>query len=148
LFGELRALIFELRPPALEAEGLAATVRKHLDVVGRAHGLAVEVSTGGEGPLPVVVERELFRIVQEAVTNAVRHAQASSLAVTIEVGADAATVTIRDDGVGFDPGARLIRSRRLGLTSMRERAHALGGRLVIESAPGAGTEVRAEVPVG
>lgn len=148
IFGELRALVFELRPPALEAEGLAATVRKHLDVVGRAHGLAVEVSTGGERPLPSEVERELFRIVQEAVTNAVRHAHASSIAVTIDVGTDAATVVIRDDGVGFDPGARLIRSRRLGLTSMRERAHALGGRLVIESAPGAGTEVRAEVPVG
>lgn len=148
LFGELRALVFELRPPALEAEGLAATVRKHLDVVGRAHGLAVEVSPGGERPLPSEVERELFRIVQEAVTNAVRHAHASSIAVTIDVGTDAATVVIRDDGVGFDPGARLIRSRRLGLTSMRERAHALGGRLVIESAPGAGTEVRAEVPVG
>ena len=148
LFGELRALVFELRPPALEAEGLAATVRKHLDVVGRAHGLAVEVSTARDGRLPPVVERELFRIVQEAVTNAVRHARASSLAVGIDVGEDKAEVTIRDDGVGFDPGARLIRSRRLGLTSMRERAHALGGRVVIESAPGAGTEVRAEVPGG
>jgi signal transduction histidine kinase len=57
-------------------------------------------------------------------------------------------VEVRDDGVGFDPGARGIRSRRMGLTSMSDRAEALGGQLVIESAAGAGTVVRAEVPVG
>jgi signal transduction histidine kinase len=147
LFGQLRSLIFELRPPALDAEGLAATVRKHLDVVGRAHGLAVEVTTSGDTRLAPDLEHELFRIVQEAVTNAVRHADASSLSVTLELGRAGVVLTVRDDGVGFDPDARSIRSRRLGLTSMRERAKALGGTLTIESSRGSGTTLRAEVPV-
>jgi signal transduction histidine kinase len=147
LFTELRSLIFELRPPALESEGLAATIRKHLEVVGRAHGLEVSVSNNGETALAPEVERELFRIVQEAVTNAVRHAKASSLSVSFDVGAQQAALTVHDDGVGFDPDARAIRSRRLGLTSMRERAQALGGTFDVESSD-AGTTVRVEVPVG
>ncbi|HMC52964.1 MAG TPA: GAF domain-containing sensor histidine kinase [Acidimicrobiales bacterium] len=147
LFGELRSLIFELRPPALAADGLAATVRKHLDVVGRANDLAVEVSAEGGARLPDDVEVELFRIAQEAVANVVRHARASSLAVSLEVAPGGAALSIRDDGVGFDPDARQVRSRRLGLTSMRERAQGLGGKLSIESSPGAGTTVRVEVPL-
>ena len=146
LFGELRSLIFELRPPSLEPDGLAATVRKHLDVVGRTHGLDVDVRTSGERPLSPDVEHELFRIVQEAVTNAVRHAGASSLAVGLDIGPERVVLSVTDDGHGFDPTARGIRSRRLGLTSMRERAHALGGNLKIESSPGGGTAVRVEVP--
>lgn len=147
LFVELRSLIFELRPPALEADGLAGTVRKHLEVVGRANDLAVAVTATGERRLPEAVEHELFRIVQEAVTNVVRHAGASSLAVTIDLGPGRATVTVGDDGVGFVPDARPVRSRRLGLTSMRERAQGLGGSLAIDSSPGKGTTVRVEVPV-
>jgi len=157
-FAELRALVFELRPPALESDGLVTTLRKHLDVAGRAHGLRVTLHTAGEDRLSPRVERELFRIVQEAVTNVLRHARASTLEVDLAfgdthgrasragLGGGAVTVTVRDDGVGFDPDARSIRSRRLGLTSMRERARALGGGLTLQSAPGAGTTVRVEVP--
>jgi signal transduction histidine kinase len=148
LFGELRSLIFELRPPALDQDGLSATVRKHLEVVGRAHDLAVEMSATGDGRLSQVAEREAFRIVQEAVTNVVRHAHASSLTVTLDIERDRATFSVGDDGVGFDPSARTIRSRRLGLTSMRERAQGLGGKLTVDSHPGKGTTVRLEVPVG
>lgn len=148
LFDELRSLVFELRPPALDAEGLAATVRKHLEVVGRANDLRVDVTvTGSDDALPSTVEHELFRIVQEAATNAVRHAHASAVRVRLEFGPDRAVVTVADDGVGFDPDARQIRSRRLGLTSMRERAQALGGAFAIDSSPDAGTTVRVEVPV-
>ena len=146
LFGELRSLIFELRPPALAADGLAATVRKHLEVVGRAHGLAVEVAVTGDGRLAEQTERELFRIFQEAVANAVRHAGASSLTVALDVGGERISMRVTDDGKGFDPAARAIRSRRLGLTSMRERAHSLGGTLTVDSAPGRGTTVRVDVP--
>ena len=146
-FAELRVLVFELRPPALEDDGLAATLTKHLAVVGRAHGLAVAVSAAGHAELPADVERELFRIVQEAVSNAVRHARAKSLDVSLVFGGSAVTASVRDDGVGFDPGARAVRSRHLGLTSMRERAAALGGRLVVDSAAGKGTTVRVEVPL-
>ena len=147
VFGELRGLIFELRPPALGDDGLAATLRKHLDVVSRAHGLRVSLSATGDERLPEDVERELFRIVQEAVGNAVRHARGSALEVTLHYGDDVVAASVRDDGVGFDPAARAVRSRHLGLTSMRERAAALGGKVVVESSPGNGTTVRVEVPV-
>jgi signal transduction histidine kinase len=146
LFGELRSLIFELRPPSLGPEGLAETVRKHLEVVGRANGLDVDVRASGRRRLPPDVERELFRILQEAVTNAVRHAGASSLSVGLDIGKSGVSLVVSDDGKGFDPTARAIRSRRLGLTSMRERAQALGGKLSIVSAPGEGTTVRVDVP--
>ncbi|MGH9179049.1 MAG: histidine kinase [Acidimicrobiales bacterium] len=149
VFAELRVLVFELRPPALAEDGLVATLGKHLDVVGRAHGLAVRLRTEGDGAarLGPDRERELLRIVQEALTNAVRHAGATSLEVVLAFGPGAVSATVRDDGRGFDPEARAIRSRRLGLTSIRERAQAMGGRAVIESAPGQGTTVRVEVPV-
>jgi signal transduction histidine kinase len=140
--------VFELRPPALDADGLAATVRKHLEVVGRANDLRIDVTVvGTDDALSSNVEHELFRIVQEAATNAVRHAHANALRVALELGPDRAVVTVADDGVGFDAGERRIRSRRLGLTSMRERAQALGGTFAIDSAPGAGTTIRVEVPV-
>jgi signal transduction histidine kinase len=147
-FRELRTLIFELRPPALEADGLAETVRKHLEVVGRAHGLAVKVTTSGARRLPAQQEAAIYRIVQEAVTNVVRHARATTVEVHLAVDDGGASVLVGDDGVGFDPAARAIRARHLGLTSMRERAQALGGTWVVESAPGAGTVVRVEVPRG
>ena len=147
-FRELRTLVFELRPPALEADGLAETVRKHLEVVGRAHGLAVRVSTRFDPRPPVEVEAAIYRIVQEAVTNVVRHAQATTIDVDLTVDDEVASVQVRDDGIGFDPSARAIRSRHLGLTSMRERAQAAGGTCTIESSPGAGTAVRVQVPLG
>ena len=147
-FRELRSLIFELRPAALATDGLAETLRKHLDVVGRTHRLAVAVRAEGERRPPPEVEAALFRIVQEAVNNVVRHARASSVEVVLRLGPESASVTVTDDGRGFDPAARSIRSRRLGLTSMKERAQAAGGRLTVESLPGAGTTVRVEVPLG
>lgn len=146
--GELRSMVFELRPPDLEADGLVATVRKDLDVLGRAHGLSADLRVHGELEVDSAVEIELYRIVQEALNNAVRHAQAESITVDLAAGGGTVTIAVRDDGVGFDPGARAIRERRLGLTSMRERAQGLGGKVVVESAPGSGTIVRVEVPGG
>ncbi len=147
-FAELRTLIFELRPPALEADGLAETVRKHLDVVGRAHRLAVRVTTTGDRRLAAIQEGAVYRIVQEAVTNVVRHARATTINVHLSIGDEGAAARIADDGVGFDPSARAIRARHLGLTSMRERAQALGGTCTVESTPGEGTTVVVEVPHG
>ena len=143
---ELRSLIFELRPPRLEADGLLATVGKDLEVLGRAHGLKADLRVHGTPELASTVEVELYRIVQEALNNAVRHARAESVAVDVDATDGTVTITVRDDGVGFDPAARAIRERRLGLTSMRERAEALGGTLTIETAPRSGTTVRVEVP--
>jgi signal transduction histidine kinase len=145
---ELRSLIFELRPPRLEADGLVATVGKDLEVLGRAHGLKADLRVHGTPELASSVEVELYRIVQEALNNVVRHARAESVAVDVDAGDRTVTITVRDDGVGFDSAARAIRERRLGLTSMRERADSLGGTLTIETAPRSGTTVRVEVPGG
>jgi signal transduction histidine kinase len=145
---ELRSLIFELRPPQLEADGLVATIGKDLEVLGRAHGLKADLRVDGTPELDSDVELELYRIVQEALNNAVRHAQADTVEVDVEARDDGVTIVVHDDGVGFDPAARSIRERRLGLTSMRERAERLGGTFSVESSPGAGTTVRVEVPGG
>jgi signal transduction histidine kinase len=99
----------------------------------------------GEPDLEGRTEHEVFRIVQEALTNAVRHSHAGKVTVSVANG-DALAVSIKDDGMGFEPDARSSRGKRLGLTSMRDRAYALGGRLTIDSAPGRGSTVRLEVP--
>jgi signal transduction histidine kinase len=146
---ELRSLIFELRPPALEADGLVGSVRKHADLLSRAHGLAISVRASEDDVAPgPELERQLFRVIQEALSNVVRHASAGTASVSVEVTPEAAAVVVEDDGVGFDPEGRAIASRRLGLTSMRERVAALGGELEVVSSPGKGTKVRARVPRG
>ncbi|MEA2828143.1 MAG: hypothetical protein QOG43_2582 [Actinomycetota bacterium] len=149
--GELRSLIFALRPPALDADGLLPALGKHLDLLGRTHKLAVALHPPGDGldGLPADVEADLYRVAQEALTNVVRHASATSVTVTVSVttGPDGTlTLTVADDGTGFDPGARSIRAHRLGLTSMAVRTARHGGTTRVESAPGRGTTVTAEVP--
>jgi signal transduction histidine kinase len=150
-FGELRTLIYDLRPPDLAVDGLVGAVRKHLDLVGRTGELAVDLQVSGTLPdLPAETERQLLRVVQEALANVVRHAAASKVTVTVggRTSPSAVVLDVDDDGVGFDPASTGVRSRRLGLTSMSDRAHAVGGKLTIRTAPGAGTTIHAEVPVG
>jgi signal transduction histidine kinase len=142
---ELRSLVFELRPPNLESEGLAAALRKHVDVLRRVYRREISVEVTGRPRRAPELEREVFRIAQEALQNALRHADAASLEVGLEASDGRLRLTVRDDGVGFDPQASGIRSRRLGLTSMEERAEAIGGTLAIESRVGEGTTVRLEV---
>ncbi|MGH8990053.1 MAG: sensor histidine kinase, partial [Acidimicrobiia bacterium] len=159
--GELRSLIFELRPPVLEADGLFKSVHKHAELLSRAHGLELSlVTTGDDDRVAPDVQRHLFRVVQEALSNVLRHASAATARIEIHVAAsgdgytsamcapDHVQLVVGDDGVGFDPEARAIAARRLGLTSMRERVESLGGRFEVVSAPGQGTTVTAEVPRG
>jgi signal transduction histidine kinase len=148
IFGELRSLILQLRPPDLERDGLAASLAKHLEVVGRTHGIATHLDVGPLGEVGEDSEQALFRIAQEAVTNVVRHAAADTVTVVVERGDDTVTLMVTDDGQGFDPADHAISSRRLGLVSMRERAADLGGSLAIESTKGSGTSVRARIPAG
>ena len=143
---ELRSLIFELRPPEVESEGLVIALRKHVDVLRRVYRREVELSVRGEPDLGPAAEAEVLRIVQEALQNALRHAEASRLAVGLDATDGKVTVRVTDDGVGFDPGRPGLRARRLGLTSMEERARVAGGTLAIESSPGAGTTITLEVP--
>ena len=140
---ELRSVIVHLRPPALEDEGLAVALAKHVDVLRRAHRRAIELDVSGECVVPERIETDVFRIAQEALNNALRHAGAARIELRLRCADESLDLAIADDGVGFDPGA--ARSRRLGLTTMAERAAAIGGALEIESAPGAGTTVRLAV---
>ncbi len=145
---ELRTLIFELRPPALESDGLVGALHKHAALLSRAHAVPVTVTDARPpgAPAPSAVgERELWRVAEEALSNALRHAEASEIRVTVEGDGDT-VLSVADDGVGFDPDARSIAARRLGLVSMRERIEAAGGTFEIVSAPGHGTTVRASVP--
>jgi signal transduction histidine kinase len=142
---EMRSLIFELRPAELETEGLAAALRKHVEVLRRVYPQEIECSVDGERRLPAPVEKGLLRIAQEALANALRHAGAGRVSLTLDASDSAVSVRVSDDGHGFDPVEAATRSRRLGLTSMRERAEALGGELAISSAPGQGTIVEVRV---
>jgi signal transduction histidine kinase len=145
--GELRSLVFQLRPAAIESEGLAAALAKHVEVLRRVHRLTVDIDVHGEARLRPGVDEELFKIAQEALQNALKHAAAERLEVRLDERADAVALRVRDDGVGFDPADPTCRSRSLGLTSMEERAQALGTQLHIASAPGRGTTISLEVPV-
>jgi signal transduction histidine kinase len=138
---ELRSVIVHLRPPALEAEGLAVALAKHVDVLRRAHRRPIDLDVAGD--CPARMQTDVFRIAQEALHNALRHAGAEHIEVRLRCGGDALELTVADDGAGFDAGA--VRSRRLGLTTMDERARAIGGALEIESEPCAGTTVRLTV---
>jgi signal transduction histidine kinase len=142
---ELRSLVFELRPPALASEGLAEALRKHVDVLQRVYRREIALEVAGTPRRVPELEREVFRIAQEALENALRHADAERLRLRLAATDGRLELTVSDDGVGFDPTAPAVRSRRLGLTSMEERAQALGGTLTIESKPGSGTTVRLEV---
>jgi signal transduction histidine kinase len=150
LAAELRTTVDGLRPAELERDGLVATLRAQLTVAERAHGVPVELTIGELPDLAADVEHQVLRIAQEAVANALRHAGAGHVEVALGRLASVAAPTVRlrvtDDGRGFDPEARAVRSRRLGLTSMHERAASLGGSLRIESAPGQGTSVELRFP--
>jgi len=146
---ELRYLILELRPPELERDGLATTLRKHVEVLRRVQGEvpALGLELDGEPPPEADRDRELLRIAQEALNNAIRHSEATRVVLGLLVADGRLVLEVRDDGVGFDPQGAKARSQRLGLTSMEQRARRLAGRLEIASAPGAGTTVRLEVPL-
>jgi signal transduction histidine kinase len=143
---ELRSVIVHLHPAALASQGLAAALDKHVDGLRRTHGREIDLRITGDAPVAAAVEGDAFRIAQEALHNALRHAGADAqIAVRLECEPDRLALTVTDDGVGFDPAAPAGRSRRLGVTTMAERARAAGGRLAITSKPGAGTTVRLEV---
>jgi signal transduction histidine kinase len=141
---ELRYLIFELRPPQLERDGLTVTLRKHVEVLRRLQAGEIEfdLSLDGELPADPSRDREVLRIAQEALQNAVRHAHPQRIAVRLGAADGRLLLEVADDGSGFDPASRELRSQRLGLSSMEERAWRIGGRLEIESEAGAGTTVR------
>ena len=144
---EMRSLIFELRPAELDVDGLVPTLRKRIDVLRRVYRRDIDLRVRGERRLEPSAEAHVFRIVQEALQNALKHSQAARLDVELAMLDGRVIATVRDDGIGFDPEAAKRRSGRLGLTSMEERARELGGTLEIESHPGDGAVVRLEAPL-
>jgi signal transduction histidine kinase len=141
---ELRSLIFELRPPDLARDGLCGALRKHVEVVGALQPARIDLDLDADVVADPARAQEILRIAQEALANALRHAQAEHVLVRLHGEDGRVVLEVRDDGVGFDPDAAEVRSRRLGLTSMEERAARLGGTLSVASTPGAGTTVLLE----
>ena len=144
---DLRRLSHDLHPAALERRGLAVALRDHCGEIERRHGLCVGLSvTGAEDSLPPDVALGLYRIAQEALANTVRHAGAQTAQITLRAATGTVRLTVADDGDGFDPGAAR-RAGGVGLASIEERAHLLGGRCRIAAAPGAGAEIEVMVPL-
>jgi signal transduction histidine kinase len=115
-------------------------------VLRRVSGRPIELRVADPPRLPGARAAEVFRIAQEALQNALRHAEAEHIEVRLEGNGNGTLVlSVADDGRGFDPARRAVRGRRLGLTSMEERAEELGGTLAIDSTVGEGTRVRLEV---
>jgi signal transduction histidine kinase len=142
---DVRQLAVELRPSALDDFGLAPALQHLLKGFADQTGLSVAFeSTLADERLPTEIETALYRIVQEALTNIVKHARAGRISITLTSTPDSISLLIEDDGIGLDP--RHGREGGLGLTGMRERVELLGGRLTIESPPTAGTTIRAQVP--
>ena len=145
----LHRLAANLRPPTLDHVGLVAALRQLAEELSASSGVRIEIETVGcEGErLPWRVETDLYRIAQEAMTNALRHAEAEEISVVVDRREGRLRLVVEDDGRGFRQDGP-TETDRLGLVGMRERAEILGGTLVVESLPGSGTTVVVEAPVG
>lgn len=150
LMALVRDLSLDLRPAMLDDLGLLPTLLWHLDrYTNQTHVCVTFKHAGLEGRrFAPQVETAAYRIVQEALTNVARHAGVSEVTVRLWTDQDTLSVQVKDRGAGFDPEATLATSDTIGLAGMRERAVLLGGQLTIESVPGAGTYVTAELPLG
>jgi two-component system sensor histidine kinase ChiS len=138
---EMRLLVHELRPLALQKEGLVGALQQRLDAVERRAGVDARLVVEGELELSPDAEENLYRIAQEALNNALKHATATLVTVTIRASDEWVELEVADNGSGFDPMA-VSDEGGMGLTTMRERARRLGARLEVVSAPGEGTKVR------
>jgi len=143
---DVRRLAVQLRPKALDDFGLVAAVEHLVQTFSEATSIRVDLEAQlGEKRLPAEVETTLYRIVQEALTNIVKHAEASRVSILLVRRSGTATVVIEDDGRGFDPTE--LREEGMGIIGMRERVQLHEGRLTVESTAGSGATLVAEVPL-
>jgi len=143
---DVRRLAVQLRPKALDDFGLVPALERLVQTFAETSGIRVDLEAQlGEERLPAEVETTLYRIVQEALTNVVKHAEASRVSILLVRREGSATAVIEDNGRGFNPAT--APTDRLGLEGMRERAELHEGRLAVETAPGAGTTLVVEVPL-
>ena len=143
---DVRRLAVQLRPKALDDFGLGPALERLVQTFSESSGIRVDLEARlGPERLPGEVETTVYRIVQEALTNVVKHAEAKNVSILLVRRHDVVTTVVEDDGIGFETGA--ARGDSLGLAGIRERVELHDGRLTIESAPGAGTTLRVEVPL-
>jgi signal transduction histidine kinase len=144
---DVRRLAVELRPKALDDFGLVAALERLTENFAEQTGMTVEFvpHLPGAGRFPPEVETALYRLVQESLTNIVKHARAQHVSILLTRKPDSVSVVVEDDGVGFDPSRDT--GDGVGLLGMSERVGLFGGRVVLETRPGAGTTVVAEVPL-
>ena len=138
---EMRLLVYELRPSALERAGLAGAIRERLDAVERRSGMTARLQIDDVAQLAPNMQIQLFHIIQEALNNTLKHAAASVVRVRLQIEDGLTLLEVTDNGKGFDP-AEVAAAGGLGLTSMRERVETLGGQFNLDSAPGQGTIIR------
>ena len=151
LLQQVRELSLDLRPPLLDDLGLVPALRWLADQQAQRAGLRVTFAANVERlEMAPPLRTACFRVVQEAITNALRHARAATVAVELRAEPDRVWLVVKDDGAGFDKDAmqqRAARGASLGLLSMKERVSLLGGELEVNSAPGCGAEIRAWLPL-
>jgi PAS domain S-box-containing protein len=142
---EMRALIFELRPDSLETDGLIGALSRAAAATQARRGVTVKTNLCDEVQMPIEVKEALYRISQEAMQNAIKHANPSEICLDLSCSGNVVEMLISDDGRGFDTSQSF--PGHLGLRSMSERATRLGGTMVIDSAPGKGTRVKVKLPI-
>ena len=142
--GDMRLLIFELQPQILEEKGLATALQERLDLVEGRSGLNTNIRVIGERPLDPSIETELYAVATEALNNTLKHSGAEHVSVVLEYEEDSVSLTISDDGNGFDRDAPDL-NKGFGLLNMEERITRIRGGFSLESSPGAGTKVKVEV---
>lgn len=144
---EVRRIIYDLRPMALDDLGLAPTLKKYLQTIEEYHNTTKisYINVGEEKRLPTKYEVALFRLIQESVQNALKHADANEIKVKLEIGKEYITVLVKDNGQGFDIDERKPES--FGIIGMRERVELLEGKITINSKIGTGTAILIQVPL-
>lgn len=147
---DVRRIIFDLRPMALDDLGLIPALTRYLENLKERYGVTIEISyTGERKRLDSIIEVALYRVIQEAVQNTIKHARAANIRVNVEIDSYRIMAVITDDGIGFDFETCLKEPRpdSYGLLGMKERVEILGGQLTIESQPDKGTEIMAVLPL-
>jgi signal transduction histidine kinase len=140
---DMRLLIYELRPPILEKEGLVAAIQSRLTSVEDRAGLKSSLKSNLASRLPFEMEEGLYQIAREALNNIIKHARAKNISIRIQENQETISMEILDDGIGFVPAAGR-RQGCLGIASMQERARSHNWQFNIESSPGNGTCIKVE----
>lgn len=143
---DMRLLIFELHPPILEKEGLVAAIQTRLESVEARSGVKADFTVEGERRLPLNIEADLYRIVQEALNNVVKHAKAEYIRIDLHFDDSLFRMKIWDNGTGFDPMSA-AQSGGMGLRGIEERVQSMNGKLLVDSYPGNGTTIIVEIEV-